>query len=101
DSNCSYLITSKQLLSSFVTANNIFLIENVLAMLSQYPDSPLEARFTNEAVAYILYTSGSTGKPKGVTVTHENLVNFLNSMATEPGINQTDRLLSITTISFD
>ena len=48
-----------------------------------------------------MYTSGSTGKPKGVMVTHKNLVNFLCSMMHEPGIRETDKLLSITTISFD
>src|SRR5690606_10160219 len=101
DSNCSYLITNKQLLSSFITNTKILLIENVLATLSLHPDSPLTTEVTNEATAYILYTSGSTGKPKGVKVTHKNLVNFLNSMAIEPGIKKTDKLLSITTISFD
>ncbi|MBN2442195.1 MAG: amino acid adenylation domain-containing protein [Spirochaetales bacterium] len=51
--------------------------------------------------AYIIYTSGSTGKPKGVRITHRNLVNFLESMATTPGINSEDVLLSVTTICFD
>ena len=50
---------------------------------------------------YMLYTSGSTGKPKGVPISHKNLVNFLCSMEKEPGITRNDKLLSITTISFD
>jgi amino acid adenylation domain-containing protein len=52
-------------------------------------------------LAYLLYTSGSTGKPKGVAVTHGNVVNFLSSMAEEPGLSASDRLLAVTTISFD
>lgn len=52
-------------------------------------------------LAYVLYTSGSTGKPKGVKITHGNLANFLLSMLEQPGISQDDRLLAITTISFD
>jgi amino acid adenylation domain-containing protein len=54
-----------------------------------------------EDLAYVIYTSGSTGKPKGVCVTHRALVNFLSSMRREPGISSSDRLLAVTTLSFD
>jgi amino acid adenylation domain-containing protein len=60
---------------------------------------PSRAR-ANEA-AYIIYTSGSTGTPKGVIVPHEAVVNFLLSMQHEPGIDRDDRLLAVTTLSFD
>jgi amino acid adenylation domain-containing protein len=52
-------------------------------------------------LAYILYTSGSTGRPKGVPIRHGSLANFLQSMAREPGLCARDRLLALTTISFD
>ncbi|MER7013150.1 amino acid adenylation domain-containing protein [Saccharopolyspora sp. NPDC000359] len=52
-------------------------------------------------LAYVLYTSGSTGKPKGVEVGHRSLVNFLRSMARRPGCAAGDRLLAVTTVSFD
>jgi amino acid adenylation domain-containing protein len=52
-------------------------------------------------LAYLLYTSGSTGKPKGVQVDHGNLANFLLSMKKKPGMKAEDRMLAITTISFD
>ena len=51
--------------------------------------------------AYVIFTSGSTGRPKGVQVTHRALYNFLQSMQSEPGFEQTDTLLAVTTISFD
>jgi amino acid adenylation domain-containing protein len=51
--------------------------------------------------AYVLYTSGSTGRPKGVVISVGALGNFLQSMAHTPGIVAGDRLLSVTTISFD
>ncbi|MDJ0658849.1 MAG: amino acid adenylation domain-containing protein [Crocosphaera sp.] len=61
------------------------------------PDSP----HTPDNLAYIIYTSGSTGKPKGVQISHQAIVNFLWSMAQQPGINSHDVLLSVTTLSFD
>ncbi len=51
--------------------------------------------------AYIIYTSGSTGRPKGVVVSHGALANFLLSMAEEPGFQEGESLLAVTTVSFD
>ncbi|MEX3556994.1 MAG: amino acid adenylation domain-containing protein [Burkholderia sp.] len=52
-------------------------------------------------LAYVLYTSGSTGRPKGVCISHGALSNFLQSMVETPGLKAGDRLLAVTTISFD
>jgi amino acid adenylation domain-containing protein len=52
-------------------------------------------------LAYVIYTSGSTGKPKGVEVSHASVVNFLTSMAREPGLVAQDTVLAITPPSFD
>ena len=51
--------------------------------------------------AYILYTSGSTGEPKGVVVPHRPVVNLLASVEQEPGLAASDRILAVTTLSFD
>ena len=60
-----------------------------------------EIELDPQRLAYIIYTSGSTGKPKGVKVSTEAMVNFLESMAREPGCKAEDRLLAVTTLSFD
>ncbi|HYG65539.1 MAG TPA: amino acid adenylation domain-containing protein, partial [Thermoanaerobaculia bacterium] len=52
-------------------------------------------------LAYVIYTSGSTGRPKGVEVRHGGVVNFLASMAHQPGLTAADTLVAVTTISFD
>jgi amino acid adenylation domain-containing protein len=52
-------------------------------------------------LAYVIYTSGSTGKPKGVQIEHRAFVNLLCSMQREPGVVATDKLVAVTTLSFD
>ncbi|MCV4281991.1 non-ribosomal peptide synthetase [Pseudomonas capsici] len=61
------------------------------------PVNPAQA----QNLAYVIYTSGSTGQPKGVTIGHQALVNFLHSMADLPGLNAADKVLSLTSLSFD
>lgn len=51
--------------------------------------------------AHIIYTSGSTGKPKGVVIPHRAVVNLLTSLTREPGLRASDRLVAVTTLSFD
>jgi amino acid adenylation domain-containing protein len=53
------------------------------------------------SAAYLIYTSGSTGRPKGVSVPQHAVVNFLRSMASEPGLRAGDRVLAVTTLGFD
>ncbi|SFD15597.1 non-ribosomal peptide synthetase [Flavobacterium phragmitis] len=101
DSGAKVLLTSKEVFASLPSWSQMLFIEDIIDSLSQYSTVPLPFTLSAENTAYILYTSGSTGNPKGVPITHKNLVNFLCSMALEPGIKQDDRLLSITTISFD
>jgi amino acid adenylation domain-containing protein len=54
-----------------------------------------------DQLAYVIYTSGSTGRPKGVEIPHRAIVNFLTSMAREPGFGSEDVMLAVTTIAFD
>jgi len=64
-------------------------------------DSRPSTAATADDAAYIIFTSGSTGKPKGVQIPHRAVVNFLTSMAVEPGVTTDDVLLAVTTLSFD
>ena len=71
-----------------------------MAMATAGLPGPGDAVLGTDA-AYMIYTSGSTGRPKGVAVPHRAVVNFLASMAREPGLAAGDRLVAVTTLSFD
>jgi len=101
DGNPVLMITEKNLLESIPESNakNIF-IEDYDAY-SKYSGENTNFLVTPNTIAYLIYTSGSTGKPKGVQLEHFSFVNFICSMAKQPGITSADVILAVTTISFD
>jgi amino acid adenylation domain-containing protein len=103
DSGAKVLISQSSLKKKFnqFPDAHILLIESDISTISKYSISKPDLNISPQSLAYIIYTSGSTGKPKGVKVHHLAVVNFLNSMAREPGISSEDKLLAITTLSFD
>ncbi|NUT87299.1 amino acid adenylation domain-containing protein [Pseudomonas corrugata] len=99
DSGAKVLLSEKQYAETFIDERLHIVLLDRAEPEPLYSDSryPVTARNT----AYVIYTSGSTGLPKGVQVPHRAVVNFLLSMTEQPGINAQDRLLAVTSISFD
>lgn len=54
-----------------------------------------------EDLAYIIFTSGSTGMPKGVMVAHQPVINLIEWITKTHRLNENDRVLFITSLSFD
>jgi len=77
---------------------NLDRIEGELADLN---GAPLARTHTPDAVAYVIYTSGSTGRPKGVVVRHRAAVNTIDWVNRTFGVGPKDRLLFVTSLSFD
>ena len=70
-------------------------------LLEQQEKVNPEVLTTPEDLAYVIYTSGSTGKPKGVLIRHKGAVNYLTYIAETYGLNSTDVILQIPSLSFD
>lgn len=98
-SEAKIVLAERTLAKRFVNHSNILLIEDILSSVKKISYAPVVTSLTSSC--YVLFTSGSTGKPKGVEVSHENVLNFLLSMGKSPGFTSEDRLLSVTTFSFD
>jgi len=94
----------KVLLSTRELADRIPVPAGTEVVLLDEPMAALPAEqpaADGDSVAYVIYTSGSTGRPKGVLVNHASLGNLLDDFAHETGFGATDRLLALTSLSFD
>ncbi|MEP6546414.1 MAG: amino acid adenylation domain-containing protein [Gammaproteobacteria bacterium] len=101
DSGVKVLVTAGKLPQGFEVPEDIIILDVTPIALAH--DGTAANLGTPKAsdTAYVIYTSGSTGRPKGVAVSHGALLNFLLSMRDQPGLDATDVLAAVTTISFD
>ena len=100
DSEARYIITTADRMDS-VPADKAINVEDLLSG----PSDPVDTSITGDDLAYLIYTSGSTGRPKGVMLRHEGICNYLYGHPANVFANgvltDADRVLSVTTISFD
>jgi len=102
DSGAAVLLSRTNLPAGLATPDiKVVCLERNAQAIAAQSDKNVTVTSGSDDLAYVIYTSGSTGKPKGVQVLHRSLVNFLCSMAREPGLNEQDTLLAVTTLSFD
>ena len=106
DAQAPVIITEQALRDSLPTSNAEVLCldtgwQDVVATVSDNALRHTDVKANLEDLAYVIYTSGSTGNPKGVQLSHRNVLNFLLSMQAVPGLSPDDKLLAVTTLSFD
>ncbi|MFZ5893335.1 MAG: amino acid adenylation domain-containing protein [Myxococcota bacterium] len=83
------------------TEAKLVCLDRDAATLERQSRENLLRRADLDNLAYCIYTSGSTGRPKGVMISNGALLNFLHSMREVPGLRSSDRVLALTSLSFD
>jgi amino acid adenylation domain-containing protein len=102
DAKVPVLLTQQKLLESLPGPNaEVVCLDSDWAEIAQESEQEPVGGASAQNLAYVIYTSGSTGRPKGVQVLHGGVVNILDSMRWQPVLASQDRLLAVTTLSFD
>ena len=104
EAQVAVLLTTRSIMvNSQLSTNNCQLLcldtdwSTIAAMSAEKPVTHVMP----ENLAYVIFTSGSTGKPKGVAIVHRALVNLMNAMRQRPGLNESDVIPALATLSFD
>jgi amino acid adenylation domain-containing protein len=101
DSGAVLMITDRNLTSGAGPSScPIAYVENVSVGLGQ-GNEEVPAAANLDSIAYVIYTSGSTGQPKGVRVPHRGIANLIRPFSERPGVSPDDRVLAVTSLSFD
>lgn len=103
NANAALILTESEVVESLpaLEGRPRLLLDQAREVLYAGSEAPPAIPADPESLAYVIHTSGSTGKPKGVQIPHRAVVNFLLSMRERPGLTAEDRVLALTTLSFD
>ena len=101
DAQATVLVTHQPLANDLPAHLQTVVLDTEAPTLATLDGADLGPVAHPEDLAYVIYTSGSTGKPKGVMIEHRTLVNFLTAMQQRPGLDETDVVVAVTTVSFD
>ena len=101
DAKLAATVTTSDLLDLLPASAKALHLDALADELASMDDARPGLDVGSDALAYVIYTSGSTGKPKGVELMHDSVSNFMASITEEPGFAANERLLAVTTLSFD
>ena len=103
DCGARVLLTESRLLDGRLphdAARAVCLDTERAEIMRESPTDPA-VKVLGDNLVYVIYTSGSTGRPKGAGVTHAGFVNLVNWFVSEFGLTVRERVLIISSFSFD
>ena len=102
DINMSVVLTTDDLVAELPNDKSRLLAVdgNWTEITKESKDNP-EPLGTQDDLAYVIFTSGSTGRAKAAAVPHSGWSNLLNWFDTEFHVNAEDKVLVISSFSFD
>jgi amino acid adenylation domain-containing protein len=100
DSGASAVITQANLRDR-IRRRTTYLVSELVQIGSSDVSKRPEYEPTGDDPAYVIYTSGSTGRPKGVEILHRSVAASVESIRHELQVTASDRLLAVTSPSFD
>jgi amino acid adenylation domain-containing protein len=102
DSGVKVLVAQKHLLNGFPAHEaQVVSIDEDWPIIGQQPQNNPVCNNGPDDLVYVIYTSGSTGRPKGVMLNHRGRVNNFTDFNRRFNVTSTDRLLGISSLSFD
>ena len=100
DAKPAVLLTQERLRSLFAEVETEVLCLDQVDVSACSDTNPVNATLPQHLV-YVIYTSGSTGRPKGTAVQQRGFVNLLDWFIDQFGLDQSDKVLLISSFSFD
>jgi amino acid adenylation domain-containing protein len=102
-SKANVLLTEDAIVSgrSGVTATAVLCLDSQWSMIDSHSHENPSSDVVADNAAYLIFTSGSTGTPKAAAVCHRSFTNLLYWYIEELSITAADRVLLLSSISFD
>lgn len=102
DIQMSVVLTTEDLVDELPTDKSRFVVvdRDWPEIAKESNDNP-EPLGTLDDLCYVIFTSGSTGRAKAAAVQHSGWTNLMNWFDTEFNVNSQDKVLVISSFSFD
>ncbi|MGH3932873.1 MAG: amino acid adenylation domain-containing protein, partial [Pseudonocardiaceae bacterium] len=97
DSRVDLVITERATLARLPPGNRRVIVIDEAST----PRPPLPGPARTPDLSYIIFTSGTTGRPHGVAVREDAVAAVIQAVADEIGACERDRMLALTTVTFD
>lgn len=102
DTKAAIVLTEEGLIDSLPEGESRYVcLDQIAPELVELDGGNLGPKSGPADLCYVIYTSGSTGRPKGVVLRHRPVVNVLDWVNTTFKVGPSDRVLFVTSLSFD